>query len=168
MKVAETYNLPFDEDAFFEAIEEGNAQALIDYHKKLRRALFEMYQQLANGINNSDLIDRGDPSDFDFTLTDFTTDGNWHDLDLSDILPEGAYAVVLFVGIEDDLAGQHISFRKNGNSNEKNWSRCFTQVSNIGIINDLTVFCDPDRKIEYQATNTTWTTINVTIKGWWV
>lgn len=43
-------------------------------------------------------IDRGDPPSWDYSKTDFTTDGQWHTLNLRSIVPEGASLVHLRVG----------------------------------------------------------------------
>jgi hypothetical protein len=112
-------------------------------------------------------VDRGDPSGSDFSLGDLTTDGTWRDLDLSGILPAGASAVKMICVIEDDAANNAILFRKNGLSNELNRSECRTQVSGIDVAYDITVPVDGSGVIEYNATNTTWTRIDIIVKGWY-
>lgn len=110
--------------------------------------------------------DRGDPSNVDFTLTDLTTDGAWHDLDLSGIVPPKAKTVKLFVVIRDDAVSSYIQFRKNGNTNVFNRTIVRTQVVNEYNDAEITVSCDSNRIIEYQARNTTFTNISITVKGW--
>ena len=111
-------------------------------------------------------FDRGDPSDNDFAVGDLTTDGTWNDLDLSSIVPEDAIAVILKVTVTDNAASSLLQFRKNGNSNAKSDQRVRTQVADIPNHADMIVPCDTGRVIEYMATNTTWSTINITVAGW--
>jgi hypothetical protein len=111
--------------------------------------------------------DRGDPSAYDFDLTDLTTDGAWHDLDFSSVVTGSAKALNLFVVIQDDAAGSDFFMRKNGNSNERNLSGLTTQVANQYFRGEFIVGCDGGKVVEYQATNTTWTGIWICVKGWW-
>ena len=112
------------------------------------------------------LVDRGDPAANDFAVGDLTTDGDWHDLDLSSIVPEGTVAVKIMVAIEDDTAGSAFSLRKNGNSNTTNRFRIIVQDAGDIMVGSDIVFCDENRVIEYLATSTTWTTINIAVTGW--
>jgi len=115
-----------------------------------------------------DFFDRGDPSDFDFTITDFVTDGNAHDLDLSSIVPRGAKAVLIRVGIIDDAVSSWIYFYKKGNTNQFNASIIYCQVSNVAIWNDRIVIPDSNSKISYITYNTTFSGIYVIVAGWWI
>lgn len=111
--------------------------------------------------------DRGDPSSVDFTVGDLTTDDTWRDLDLSNIVPDGAKFIALHNETEDGTINIHFSVRKNGNSNAINVSRNYIQVSGIVLGNDLVVACDSSRIIEYLTFATTWSIINITVTGWW-
>lgn len=114
-------------------------------------------------------VDRGDPAAVDFAVGALTTDGAWHDLDLSSIVPASAKAVILRAAIEDDAASSAFAFRKNGNSNAINIARQTTQVSGVTIhIPPTIVPVDANRVVEYLATNTTWTTINIAVCGWFI
>jgi hypothetical protein len=112
--------------------------------------------------------DIGDVGSYAFQVGDLTTDGAYHDLDFSALpwVPYGATRVFLTVTVQDDAAGSTITFRKNGNSNEVNNAPCTTQVANVPISYDIEVSLDANRKAEYKATNTTWTTINIAVRGW--
>lgn len=112
-------------------------------------------------------VDRGDNASYDFVLANFTTDGTWRDLDLSSIVPAGAIAVNLNVGVTDDLVNQDFMLRKNGNSYTYNISRSRTFIANVAFYQSSIIGCDANRKIEYYASNTTWTNIQLSIKGWW-
>lgn len=111
--------------------------------------------------------DRGDPAAYDFTVGDFTTDATWRTLDLSSIVPAGAKAVSMHIKLKDELLSSAMNFRKNGNAEEYNTSTLRIQSTNVTNDLDLVVACDVNRIIEYYGSDLTFTTINLTIKGWW-
>jgi len=115
-----------------------------------------------------DFVDRGDPSAVDFTETSLTTDGTWRDLDLSAIVGAGAKAVLLSVRITDNQTATEFSFRKNGNSNTINISKLNTQVANLPFYLDVIVPLDANGKIEYMGSNTPFSDISITVRGWWI
>lgn len=114
------------------------------------------------------IVDRGDPSAYDYALGDLTTDNNWNDLDLSAIVPANAKAVLLSTNISDNAMSSYIKFRKNGNANERNVATCVVLVAGYSWHTNILVFCDANRKIEYRASNVTWTHINLVVCGWFV
>ncbi|RLC81854.1 MAG: hypothetical protein DRJ03_19710 [Chloroflexi bacterium] len=120
---------------------------------------------LAGRIN---YVDRGDPAAWDWTVSDFTTDGNWHDLDCSAIVPAGAKAIIFRIHITDDLVGTYFQLRKNGNTNS--YSSVMEIVNEANRYNNGThiVPCDEDRIVEYRTTNTTIDAINVLVMGWFI
>jgi hypothetical protein len=113
-------------------------------------------------------VDRGDPSAYDFTLTDFTTDGNYYDLDLSAIVPAGAKAVIIRIIAQDDATGSIVLFRKNGTSNAYNIMGVRTQVSGVFADGIAIVAVDTNRVVEYRTSNTTYSAINVSVCGWFI
>lgn len=113
-------------------------------------------------------VDRGDPSAADFLNTDLTTDGAWHDLDLSSIVPAGAVSVHLRVDVKDDAAYNYIQFRKSDNSNLLNMQICMEMIANLSFFYGIIVSCNSDRFVEYYASNTTFTSINIVIRGWFI
>lgn len=114
-------------------------------------------------------VDRGDPASSDFEVGDLTTDDTWRDLDLSSIVESNAVVVLLYLKVQDnDATGSYIFFRKNGNSNPHAISGVRVQTAGIGNDNTCTVACDSSQVIEYLAANVTWTTIRITVLGWWL
>ncbi len=113
-------------------------------------------------------VDRGDPATNDYGVGDLTTNGTWVDLDLSGIVPAGAKAVNLKLFVVDDAVSSTLQIRKNGNSNEVAGLAVSTQVSGVGIFGFGSISCDTNRVVEYNAANTTWTTIFITVLGWWI
>lgn len=112
--------------------------------------------------------DRGDPAAWDFDVDDLTTDGTWRDLDLSSIVPAGATAVHLFVKIRDDNIDRVFLLKEKGNANDYNVTAMRTQVANLYIPYDCIVSCDGNRKLEYWASNITWTQILIIVRGWFI
>ena len=110
-------------------------------------------------------IKRGDPSVYDFTKEDFITDLQWHDLDLSNVVPEGTKLVRMKIKMVSSSLGG-ISFREKGNINEINQATIKIQVSNIYYYEEFDVNCDSNRKIEYLASDVPWTVIDIIIRGW--
>ena len=119
-------------------------------------------------LANYGFVDRGDPSSEDYVATNLTKDGAWHDLDLSSIVPAGTKLILLRVGVVHSTGGQRVRFRKNGISNDMNTGDVWAPNTNP-FTADILVCCDGDRKIEYFASSTgTWSTLNVTVGGWWL
>lgn len=107
-----------------------------------------------------------DPATADFTASDLTTDGNWHDLDLSSIVPAKATAVAVRVYVKDDAAGSFIQFRRNGATNKAVAAVVRTQVSDVYSDGFVIVACDSASKIEYRTSNVSFTALNIVICGW--
>lgn len=110
---------------------------------------------------------RGDVSGFDFSIGDLTLDGAWHDLDLSNIVPDGTKAVELWFRAADDIINSTFDLVRNGDTNKINRASAMIQVANVYTHHNLIVACDSGRIVEYRATNTTWLEISIIVKGWW-
>lgn len=111
-------------------------------------------------------VNRGDPAAWDFQTGDLSTDGNWHVMDLSAIVPAGAVAIVLHLHVRDNIGGGVLEFRRNGNVNAFATADIGTLPANQTVHGLLTVACDTARRIEYRATNMAWNTIQICINGW--
>ena len=112
--------------------------------------------------------DRGDPAAFDFTLSDFTTDGNWHSTDLSTIIsPSNVKVVLMRFQIESAEANKSVRLRTTGSNNEISVSEAVTQVINIPIILEAMIPLTSDKFIEYSIPSADYTNLNLVVKGWW-
>ena len=110
--------------------------------------------------------DRGNATGFDFTKTNLTTDGAWHDLILPAFVPASSL-VLLRIDINDGTVGNNLfQARTKGNADVYNTSPLRTQ-SGYDIWKDMQVYCDANKTIEYNASNIVWNTINITVGGWW-
>jgi len=113
-------------------------------------------------------IDRGDPVNYDFWKDDFIFDSNFHELDLSAIVPENAKAVLLSVLATHLQASTLFIFREHGNANAINVSQGVTQVADMEYRCDFVTPIGPDRKIDYYTTAGVWEAFFVSVKGWWL
>ncbi len=112
-------------------------------------------------------VDRGDATGWDYTEADFIEDSNWHELDLSGIVPANAKAVSVYLKFRATAANRIGQFRKFGNTNAYNVSGLSTQVANIDKWGVLTVALSTDHKIDYFFTTGTYPYIRFLVKGWW-
>ena len=117
-------------------------------------------------VGRLNYVDRGDPAAHDFTLATLSTDGDYHDIDFSSIISAGAKVAHLFCGVQDNDAGRYMYFRKKGNVNAAAVSNIQTQGSQIYNYQDMWVTLDENLKAEYQASDTTFTSIVLTVRGW--
>jgi hypothetical protein len=131
---------------------------------RLLQAIRKIYNYFEGG--GMQFVDRGDPAAWDFEVGDFTTDGAWHDLDLSGIIPAGVSMVQINITFSDDNPGSWILFRKKGNVNEFNMDVARSQVTDV--INDACVMVQPDINgiIQYKTFSTAFTIINLVVRGW--
>jgi len=116
-------------------------------------------------------VDRGDPAAWDWTAATLTEDGTWRDLDCSAIVPADAIAIVFYVEINCTQASKTLSLRENGNANAYNIGRVRTQAANRSAHQQMMIFCDSDRKVEYNAASPapgTWNTVGIVVIGWFI
>ena len=110
---------------------------------------------------------RGDIAAVDFSLSSLTTDGAYHNLDLSLIIPNGTVAVLLRVALVDDAAGSYILFRKKGDANAHRAMVVRSQVANVWTDADGIMPIGESKKLEYKASNLTFSDMLIVVKGWW-
>ena len=113
-------------------------------------------------------IDRGDPIVADFSIGDFTLDGNVHFLDLSGIVSAGAKAVTFQSHLECVVPNVRVQLFRAGNLNATNRSEAIVQIANQDWYQEMLVACNEARNIAYRFTFAPWTITDFTIKGWWL
>lgn len=118
---------------------------------------------LAGRIN---FVDRGDPDGYDFAVAYFTTDGFFHDIDFTGIVPAGATAVYIGFQIRDGTVPASIYFRKKGQVNYHNRLMLRNQVAGKFIEASGFVSLDENLKAEYMTTPHSFTQIAVVVRGW--
>jgi len=113
-------------------------------------------------------VDRGDPSGWDKEIGDFTTNNTWIEMDFGLIVPDGAIAIQFAIQIEDDAAGNSFNIRSADKSNALNKITAGTQAAGVMSYAYGAVSCSTARKVDYRASNTTWTGIWVVVCGWFL
>ncbi len=111
-------------------------------------------------------VDRGDAATFDFTAADLTIDDDWHDLDLSTVIPSGSTAVHLRHFVQSNNISARIRFRKKGHTGFANIADSQIQASTRPFPDDKIIGLDEDRFIQYRVFNTMYTNIFITVAGW--
>lgn len=112
-------------------------------------------------------IDRGDPAQPDWFQPSFTSDGNWHDFDISAHVPANARVISFLIIIIASAQGDGISLKKSGNISDNNISTLTTQVAAAAITGDLLIAATPNQEIQYKITPNV-TSMIMTVKGWWL
>ena len=122
----------------------------------------------ASGKKGDRFVFRGELAEADFTTEDFTTDGVWHDLDLSGIVPKNATLVLLGVEMKLDTTGKNFGVIKKGIVNDiaKDWLT--SQAANVFIRDTLTASIDKNGFIKYYGSNYTFTSLYMSVRGWFV
>lgn len=105
----------------------------------------------------------------DKQIGDFTTDGNLHvdGLDLSGIVPAGAFSVLLRVFLKDDAAGSYLNIIRDA-AHSNNAIEVRVHVANLGNTKVEQVSIDSNRFLDYQTNNVVFLNIDVTVLGWWI
>ena len=111
-------------------------------------------------------VSRGDFDAYDFTVGSFTTDGLWHTLDLSGIVPRNTFAVKIELSLLAFEAESATFWKAKGIINDMNMVLCRTIIANKEISFYFVCFCSALQQIEYNIENTTWTKITLSIQGW--
>jgi len=119
------------------------------------------------GYLTTGFVNRGDPAVPDWGEGDLIVDTDWHELDLSAIVPEGAKGV-LFKALGRHAAfGKRFELRPHGHAQTQNICEIQTLVAGAFHHADWVCPCDGDRKIDYMLETPAWITVILTVKGWW-
>lgn len=124
-------------------------------------------ERLAGPTEGLIFYDRGDPQIEDFFLANFGVSGSWTDLDLSSIVPAGAVAVLVRIEGKATNSGKYFQVRAKGQISSKNIIILRTQAANVSLDHGGLVMCDSNRKIQYYKGDDTFTTLRLTVRGWW-
>lgn len=119
-------------------------------------------------IDNPRFVDRGDNAVADFAGPFFVPDNDWHDLDLSSIIPATAVGVLFRVEVRGGVAGQAIKFRKKGNASELNVSLIYTSAAGLNASWPCIEPVGTDGMLEYEMQAAAWPFIDLSVKGWWL
>ena len=106
---------------------------------------------------------REDPDIYDVSVGDLTIDGDWHDLDLSGIIPKNTKMVLLRVRAKEGTGLKSFFFREKGIRNEPNTSVGITMGANIFYYGSHHVAPNSEGNIQYLIFPSTWTTFSILV-----
>lgn len=111
-------------------------------------------------------VTRAGGSSIDFRESVLTTDNQYHDLDLSSIIPLGAKAALIHCrGETSDIAGIGYLKRK-GQLGAPAHCVIRPQIADHAVGAIVPVALEAARIVEYKFSNVTWDYISITIKAW--
>lgn len=111
-------------------------------------------------------VDRGTASGVDFSLSDFTRDSNWHDLDLSSLVPANTKQVWAVLAVRSTIIGRYCQFKNPDHPGNNNAAQITIQVASNFLVDDIHFQLDANRNVTYLFYSTGWTHIYLTIRGW--
>jgi len=149
----------------YDTDDDGYVDGLKD-HKELHEDAGDEEILLTNLFGKHLYVDRGDTASPDFTQATLTTNDNWHELDLSDIVDEGATFAYIKVMLKDATPDLIFSMRKAGAETTTIALSARIQVANIFSYFVGFVPMDVNYTIDYWGSNTTWDSISLTVLGW--
>ena len=112
------------------------------------------------------LFTKADQESYDFLKTDLTTDYQYHDLDLSNIIPPGTIAVQIWGAFKSDTVQSEISLATKGYSGNYLKALFFQPIVNEGFGFSTILPVSKDRKIKYRISDVNWVYINLQIVCW--
>jgi len=111
-------------------------------------------------------VSRGDLGSWDFIKSDFTRDGTWRTLSLTNEVPAGVSQVYMRVNLQAGGAGLDSKFRKEGVTGAVNNHQPLTE-NGVNIFTAFTMNVSTNREIEYLFDTGTWDTIRIAVLGYY-
>lgn len=111
-------------------------------------------------------VDRACVAAPDFLLGDFTRDSNFHNLDLSSIIPLGTHQVWVRMAVRNSIVARYCQFCHPDCTANGPYAQTTIQAANVFIINDIHFAVNYNRQVAYKFYLTTWTHIYFTVAGW--
>lgn len=123
----------------------------------------------SGGTGGLTYVDRGALSVYDYSSASFTKDGNWHNLDVSAIVPSSAKLVVMRCRLNSTGAGKLMQIASDGYVGGVNSWIAGTQVTGINIYQTSSpIPMIGTGIIQYNITAATWSLCDLVILGWWL
>lgn len=118
------------------------------------------------GDEKMDYVDRGNVVAYDFGVNDLIADLQWHDLDISHIVPEGERLVSVTIAIQPTTAGLSLRLRHPNHTGNKNAIRVYASDAGRCAWESGMVLCSTVGKLKYCLNIGSYTSIHITIRGW--
>lgn len=113
-------------------------------------------------------VDRGDVAAWDAPAGGWITDGEYHELDFSSIIPKNTKLIILRGEAITISANALIQFKTAGNIQNFNSTGFWTQAEALFNLFDLFVSPNNEGKIEYKIDDVVWIQLDFVIGGWFV
>lgn len=112
---------------------------------------------------------RAPAAGYDFMIGDFTVDQAWHNLDLGGIVPNNASGIFFhIIGKSNAITPTSIfDMKPVDDDSTEAYCKNRPQVANVSFTIFPVVGCTNTRVMQYRFRNNSFTTLNVTVKGWW-
>jgi len=111
-------------------------------------------------------VSRGDLGAWDFVKPDFTTDGTWRDLPLTNEVPDGTESVYVRLNVQAGGAAMVAKFREKGTTGGVNERRP-TTPNGQNNFPDFIIDVDANRTIQYNLSAGTWTSLKFAVLGYY-
>jgi len=110
---------------------------------------------------------RDNPASDDFDQDDLIDDLDWHELDLSAIVPAGAKCVSMHIRALNTDVGKVIYLRQHGYT--ATFGTCSARIIVAGLDHAWyrPLGISTDRKIDYRMSIGGWTSVRFGFRGWW-
>ncbi len=108
-----------------------------------------------------EIVSAGDLASRSWDKNDFITDGNYHDLDVSSVVPIAAKIAVFRIRMNSATAGHYCEIRPKGYTNGINIFRSMVMVANKPVDNEFSIVLPSDNILEYEFSNGTLTFIDL-------
>ena len=113
-------------------------------------------------------VDRGDRNAYDFQLANITCDNNWHELDISALIPNNAKMVRGYIEVRSSAASGHVfGVDESGKSNHYTAYWINQIMNDVWVQGGFELSVLSNKSIAYRGKNTI-TYFQLVIQGWWV
>lgn len=123
-----------------------------------------MFSKLSRGLK---WIDAGQKDTHDFTVSDFTNDSSFHDLDLSAKVPANAKWIILGVKIKGSVISSFMEWASKSTSTGYPQYNMAMKVTAVIEAATIILPLDGDKKVQYRLqAGVTWSSCDVDIIGY--
>jgi len=105
-------------------------------------------------------------TNWDWTIGDFTLDADWHELDLSSIVPVGAYSAYFRIQVQSTSASGGFYVAETGTGTYNNIAGAVISVADKNFEASVFAKLDSNRKVRYWANASLDVKCNVIVRGW--
>ena len=128
-----------------------------------------MWFTRAAGIasSGSTYVPRLGTSNWDFETGDFTLDGNWNDLDLSDLVPGNAKLVHVLVYLRGTTSSACLGVKSFVDTGTQGTHIIQAQYTEVTLWANLTIPIGSNGQIKYAELAGSIIGLKITVIGWW-